>query len=324
MTSVPVVPTFFTYMANILLLETLTQTAEALLHKHHYVMMADAPDKGMEIAKIYPVDAIVTRGKGKVDQELIHACKGLKLIARAGVGLDNVDVDAATQHGVKVLNAPGSNAGTIAEHAVSLMLMLVRNMYHSVEEVKKGNWAYRTQMQCDELGGKHLAVLGLGNIGSRVAKLGDAFGMEVMFWDKFLEDAPYEKVSLEYALSHADVISIHLPLLPDTEGLIGEKELFMMKPSAVLINTARGPVIDQKALREALASGQLGGFAADVLAKEPPDPDDTLLQFPNVLVTPHAGSLTATTYRYMCQITAENVVAWLDGKKIDEYFVFNR
>jgi len=311
-------------MANILLLETLTEAAEALLHQHHYVMMADAPDKGIEIAHIHPVDAIITRGKGKVDQELISTCKDLKLIARAGVGLDNVDVDAATQHGVKVLNAPGSNAATIAEHAVSLMLMLIRNMYHSVEEVKKGNWAYRTQMKCDELGGKRLAVLGLGNIGRRVAKLGDAFGMEVMFWDKFVEDAPYEKVNLEYALSHADVVSIHVPLLPETEGLIGEKELSLMKPSTVLINTARGSVIDPKALYEALASGQLGGFAADVLAAEPPAPEDPLLQFPNVLVTPHSGSLTATTYRYMCQITAENVIALLDGQDIDERYVFNR
>ncbi len=311
-------------MANILMLETLTPSAEDLLNRTHHVIMAEAPDRGLEETTKQPIHVIVTRGKGKVDRALIASCDGLQMIARAGVGLDNVDVDAATQHGVKVLNAPGSNASTIAEHAISLMLMLMRNMYRSVAEVKNGNWAFRTRMKCDELRGKQLALLGLGNIGSRVAKLGDAFGMEVMFWDKFVDDAPYEKVELDYALAHADVISIHLPLLTDTEGLIGERELAMMQPSALLINTARGPIIDQKSLFEALSNHQIGGFAADVLSKEPPLIDEPLLELPNVLVTPHSGSLTATTYNFMCQITAENVAAILAGESIDEKYIYNR
>ena len=309
---------------HVLLLETLADSADSLLRSQTTVHMAEAPDKGGEIAKDQTIDAIVTRGKGQVDRSLIEACRGLKVIARCGVGLDNVDVQAATEHGVQVLNAPGSNAATIAEHTLALMLMLQRNMYHAVREVKADNWGFRTRMQSDEISGKRLGILGMGNIGRRVAHLGTAFGMSVSYWDKFAEEPAYTRLSMEEVLTQSDIVSLHIPLLPDTQGIIGRAELALMQPHALLINSARGPLIDQEALIEALQAGKLGGFAADVLDVEPPPLQLPLLELPNVLVTPHSGSLTATTYEHMCLISVENVINVLEGAPIPGKFVFNR
>jgi len=309
---------------NVLLLETLTPEAEALLSQHTHVLRAEAPDKGLALTNGQPIQAIVTRGKGKVDAALLAACQDLRLIARAGVGLDNVDVKTATALGARVLNAPGSNASTIAEHTLAMMLMVYRNIYQSVAEVKAGNWAYRTQMQSDELHGKKLGILGLGNIGLRVAKLAKAFGMEVAYWDKYVDNDIYKRLEFHELLTQSNLITLHLPLLPDTQGLLAEEAFMHIQPGTVLINTARGPIIDEEALYKALLAGKLAGYAADVLSVEPPEPDYPLLKLPNVLVTPHSGSLTATTYSEMCKITAQNVVAMLNGDKVDEHYIFNR
>lgn len=162
---------------NVLLLETIAESAHSLLEQHGQVFLADSPYSGGEIAAQHPIHAIVTRGKGDVSQQLIDQCPDLKVIARCGVGLDNVDVPHATKKGVKVLNTPGANAATVAEHTIALMLMLQRHLYQSVQAVKANDWGYRTQYQGDELNGKRLGILGLGNIGSRVAQIAQALGM---------------------------------------------------------------------------------------------------------------------------------------------------
>lgn len=309
---------------NVLLLETVASEADTLLRENTNVHEAFKGSNPVEIAKSATIHAIVTRGKGNVNLELIDACTELEVIARCGVGLDNVDVNEATKRGIKVINAPGSNSSTVAEHALTLMLTGIRNTWNSVERVKAGDWHWRNQYSGDELRGKTLGILGMGNIGQRVAKLADAFGMNVIYWDKFPVQSEYKSCSMEDVLKQADVVTIHVPLLDETKHLVGEEQLNLMKPNAWLINTARGPIIDETALVEALENEKISGFASDVLAVEPPDSDHPLLNHPKTLITPHTASLTATTYRNMCVSTVQNTIAILDGSQPDPKSVFNR
>lgn len=309
---------------NVLLLETIADEAFELLQENSHVFPVYENLSQEEILKNQKIHAVITRGKGQVNVSLLEAAPDLEVIARCGVGLDNVDVKEATQRKIKVINAPGANAATIAEHTLSLMLMLIRNMYVSTSKVKEGDWNWRNQYQGDELSGKKLGVLGMGNIGKRVAKLGDAFGMEVIYWNRSQSLSEYTKVNLEEVLHEANIITLHVPLKEDTEGLIGEKEFNMMKPGVLLINTARGGLINQKALLNALNDGKLGGFGADVLAEEPPIADDPLLSHPKTLITAHIGSLTATTYKNMCLSTVKNVLAVLSDNEPDHQSIFNR
>ncbi len=309
---------------NVLLLETVASEADVLLRENTNVHEAFQGSNPVEVAGSVTIHAIVTRGKGQVNNGLMDACPDLEVVARCGVGLDNVDVNEATKRGVKVINAPGSNSSTVAEHALNLMLMGIRNTWNSVDHVKDGDWHWRNQYSGDELRGKTLGILGMGNIGQRVAKLADAFGMNVVYWDKFPIQSEYKSGSMEDVLKQADIVTVHVPLLDETKHLVGEEQLNLMKPTAWLINTARGPIIDEKALVEALEKEKISGFASDVLAVEPPDSDHPLLNHPKTLITPHTASLTATTYRNMCVSTVQNAIAVLGGSEPDPKSVFNR
>jgi D-3-phosphoglycerate dehydrogenase len=313
-------------MKNILLLETIADEALALLtHAENIQIFTAYGDESLEkIMSENPIHAVITRGKGQVNKALMEACPDLQVAARCGVGLDNVDIKEATARKIKVVNAPGSNASTIAEHTLSLMLMLQRNLYQSINEVKSGNWEARNQFQGDELNGKTLGILGLGNIGKKVAKLADAFGMNVIYWSRTEVENTYKFVSFEEVISQSDIISIHLPYLPETHHLIGEKAFSLMQPHTILINTARGTIIDQDILYKKLDDKTIAGFGADVLATEPPSPNDPLLTHPKALITAHVGSLTATTYTKMCVSTVNNVLAILSGKEPQVESVFNR
>ena len=309
---------------NVLLLETVADEALALLQEKANVFTAYGTQPVAEILATQTIHAVITRGKGQVNQALLAACPNLEVAARCGVGLDNVDVAAATAQNVKVINAPGANAGTIAEHTLTLMLLLLRNVYQSVAQVKAGNWNWRNGFQGDELAGKTLGILGLGNIGGRVARLAEAFGMRVIYWNRSEKHTPYQALPLEEVLQQADVVSLHLPLSPDTEEILSEKELALMPPHAFLINTARGSLVNQAALLKALDSGTLAGYGADVLTTEPPAPADPLVNHPRTLITPHVGSLTITTYVHMCVFTVQNVLAVLAGEPPVPESIFNR
>ena len=309
---------------NVLLLETIAVEALSILEANAQVFTGYNPEQLSTVLANEEIHAVITRGKGQINQALLDACPKLELAARCGVGLDNVDVAAATARKVKVINAPGSNAATIAEHTLSLMLMLMRNMYTSAAEVKQDNWNWRNTYSGDELNGKTLGILGMGNIGKRVARLADAFGMNVIYWSRSVQDVPYTYLSMEEVLEQSDVLSLHLPYTKETGVLISSAQLELMKPGAQLINTARGQLIDHEALLAVLNSGQLSGFAADVLPEEPPVKGFPIVQHPNALITPHSGSLTASTFRQMCVLTVQNVVAALNGGKPDPASIFNR
>ncbi|MFS4417976.1 2-hydroxyacid dehydrogenase [Maribacter sp. 2307ULW6-5] len=311
---------------TILLLETIADEAMHLLEGAADVKIItgfDAESLASAI-KNNDVHAIITRGKGQVRAALMAQLPELKIIARCGVGLDNIDVAEATKRGIKVVNAPNSNANTIAEHTISLLLVLQRNLYNAITMAKEGQWQQRGSYQGDEIHGKTLGILGMGNIGKKVARIAHAMGMRVIYWSAEKEDVPYAFAPFEKVLKTADCISLHLPLTPETEHLINAKALALMKPTALLINTARGGIIDQKALVTALEHKKLAGFAADVLAVEPPETGEPLTKHPNTYITPHVGSLTATTYAYMCRVTVENTLALLRGEQAQENCVFNR
>jgi len=309
---------------SVLLLETIADEALAILEENTQVFTGYDAESLRTVLDNEEIHAIVTRGKGQINPELMDACPKLEVAARCGVGLDNVDVAAATARQVKVINAPGSNAATIAEHTLSLMLMLMRNMYTSVYEVKQDNWNWRNKYSGDELNGKTLGILGMGSIGEKVARIAVAFGMNVVYWSRSEKDLPYVYLSLEDTLRQSDIVSLHLPYAKETGTLLTAKEFAMMKKGAQLINTARGALIDHEALLTALNTGQLSGFAADVLPEEPPAKGFPVIHHPNVLVTPHSGSLTGTTFRQMCILTVTNVVAVLSGNEPDPKSIFNR
>ncbi len=313
-------------MKNILLLETVADEALQILRNANDVTVLPAYEYAYDLEKLstLQIDGIITRGKGQVNPALINACKALKVVGRCGVGLDNIDVVYATSKGIKVVNAPGANSQTIAEHTLSLMMALQRNLYRSISEVKAGNWAWRNQFEGDEIYGKTLGILGLGNIGKKVAAMATAFGMKIIYWDKSTTSAEYTYQPFEQVISEADIITLHLPLFPDTKELINATTLVRMKKNALLINTARGQIVDQHALYEALRAGTIAGFAADVLTEEPPVKNDPLLSLPNVLITAHVGSLTSRTYTKMCVDTVNNILAILRDEQPDQHCIFNK
>ena len=298
---------------TVLLLESLHPDAEALLAAEHEVVRAadpNAPD-----CDFTAVRAILTRGRGRIPAVLLERCPRLAVVARAGVGLDNLDTAAAQRMRVPVVFAPGGNAATVAEHTLALLLDLARGITRQAIQVAAGRWEERARYHGNEIRGLCLGVLGFGNIGQRVAKLADAFGMQVLVLaHKHPVPAPFAAAPLAGLLARADAMTLHLPLTAATKGLLGPREFAAMKAGALLVNTARGALIDGDALRIALASGRLGGFAADVLADEPPANGDSLLRCERVVLTPHTASLTALTYRAMCVDTARNVLAILRGE----------
>ena len=308
---------------TILLLETIHPEAHERLAAVGRVVAADDPEAAQRVVRAEAVQAIVTRGRGQVRRTLLEQSPDLKVVARVGVGLDNVDVDAATERGVMVLNAPGSTTVAVAEHALMLMMALVRGFYPTVDAVKKGDWAYRRTYSGDELSDKTLGIVGMGAIGRRVARLAEGFGMRIVYWSRVEKDVPYPYRSLPALLAEADLVSVHVALTTETRHLLGRDALAAMKPGAMLVNTARGGVIDQAALLDVLDHGPLAGFAADVLDPEPPDPDDPLLHHEKTIITPHTAALTRTTFRKMCLRTVNNVVAALRGEPVEAGCVAN-
>lgn len=310
-------------MKNVLLLETVPEEVMQNLKNNFQVFESYSYEKALENSSNNGMAAIVTRGKGNVNQKLIDNCRELEVIARCGVGLDNIDVRYATSQGIKVVNAPGSNADTMAEHTLGLLLMAMRQLYKSVSEVNKGNWQWRSEYSGDEIRGKTLGILGLGNIGKKVAAMASAFGMNIIYWDNWEQPVNYPFKSIDELLRESDVISLHLPLIPETKGLLNKARFEMMKTHAYIVNTARGGIVNTSDLINALDKNIIAGYAADVVDNEPPPEDDPLIIHPKTLITPHSGSLTKTTYFKMCDLTVNNAIDLLSGKSINEKYIFN-
>ena len=252
--------------------------------------------------QIASAEGLVVRNHTIVDRELLAAAPVLRVVGRMGAGLDNVDVEALRERGVNLVHGRGLNARAVAEYALGAAIVLVRRMTEADRQVRAGQWRRHVGL---ELRGQRLGVVGLGATGAELCRLGLALGMEVIGHDPFL--APPGLVaaaSLEELLRRSLVVSLHVPLVPATRNLIGGAQLALMPPGAILVNAARGGVVDEVALADALRSGALGGAALDVRAKEPPPPDDPLRGLENVLLTPHLAGLT----RQSQQAIAEHVL----------------
>ena len=308
---------------HVLLLETIEDESFELLKNEKDIQLHLAWE-GMPAADILEgIDAVITRGIGQVNRALYDACPNMKVAARCGVGLDNVDVAEASKRRIKVINAPGSNASTVAEHTISLMLTIQRNLFEALSAVKNGQWASRSSFKSDELNGKTLGILGLGNIGLKVANIAAAFGMKVIYWSPSNKEVPYLLVDKETLFRSADIISLHLPLNEETKDIVDEDVFNKLKQGAILINTARGALVNRDALLSALDTGKLAGYGADVPFSPPPTADDALISHPKSFITAHVSSLTATTYKNMCLSTVKNVLAVLHGQTPDPYCIFN-
>jgi len=255
-----------------------------------------------------------------VNNELLDKLPKLKIIARYGVGYDTVDVEACTRRGIYVTHTPGILSHAVAELTIGLILCLSRGLIHADRYVRS-EWAKpgrpRLPMGID-LYGKTLGIIGLGRIGYEVAVRAKAFGMKIVYYDVERKVDAEIKLDAQYAdlktlLENSDFVSIHVPLTPQTKGLIGEKELKLMKPTAYIINTSRGPVIDEEALCKALREGWIAGAGLDVFAKEPLPIESPLTRMENVVLTPHIGTYTVETRRAMALMCIENVRAALLG-----------
>lgn len=271
------------------------------------------------------VAAVLLRGSPPLTARVFEAARGLRIVAKHGAGVDSVDIAAATRHGVAVMVAGGANAGAVAEHALALMLALVRELPRFDREMRQGAWRDFNRYTRD-FRERTVGIVGYGEIGARTARLAQACGAAVLVHSRSQPQLPegmaYEP-ELDRLLERADVVSLHCPLTAKTRGLIGAAQFARMKPDAVLINTARGPVVDEAALVDALRSGRIAAAGLDTFTVEPPDPANPLFALPNVLVTPHIAAATTHAMRQMGGITARNILGWLGGGDYDPRNLLN-
>jgi D-3-phosphoglycerate dehydrogenase len=304
---------------KVLVTEPLAESGLALLRKDFEVdVRPELAHDGLADA-MGPYHALIVRSQTKVTEEVLARAPELKVVARAGIGLDNVDVEAATRRGVMVVNAPQSNIVSAAEHTMALLLAQARNVPQAHAALKSGAWE-RERFQGVELHGKTLGIVGLGRVGTMVAQRALAFGMRLVAFDPYVSKERAKAIgvelmpNLEALLVQSDFVTIHLPRTPETEGLIGERELALMKDGARIVNTSRGGIVDEKALVIALRDGKLGGAALDVFATEPVPHANPLLVFEQVVVTPHLGASTQEAQDKAGTAIAEMVRLALHGE----------
>ncbi|HEV8334897.1 MAG TPA: phosphoglycerate dehydrogenase [Candidatus Polarisedimenticolia bacterium] len=259
---------------------------------------------------------LVVRSETKVTDEVLAAAPALKVVGRAGTGVDNIDVAAATRRGIVVMNAPGENTIAAAEHTLSLMLSLARNIPRADRSLKAGKWD-REKFLGVELLGKILGVVGLGKVGREVAARARAFGMEICGFDPFLPEEVvarlgFQMLALPDLIARADFLTVHVPLNAQTRRLIGPAELGRCKPGLRIVNCARGGIVDEQALEKALQDGRVAGAALDVFEKEPPGEDHPLVRRDTVVATPHLGASTLEAQEKVAARIAEQIVAYLE------------
>ena len=302
---------------RVLVAETIAREGLELLRAHHEVdeRIGLSHDQLCEIVPSY--DALIVRSQVNVDAELIAAATGLVVIGRAGVGIDNVDLDTATRAGIVVVNAPTGNTIAAAEHTLALLYGIARRTAPADASVRRGEWT-RAQFTGLELRGRTLGIIGLGKIGQAIAVRARAMEMVVLGVDPFVtaEQAAnhgVELVEFDEMLARADVVTVHVPLTRATRGLIGREAIAKLRPGGIVLNVARGGVVDEAAVAEALESGHLAGAGIDVFEHEPPT-DSPLLAAPNTLLTPHLGASTAEAQILVSEEVAAQVLDVLAGR----------
>jgi D-3-phosphoglycerate dehydrogenase len=305
----------------VLIAEKLAPSVLEVLGDGVDIQHVDGTDRPALLSAVANADALLVRSATQVDSEVFAATTQLKVVARAGVGLDNVDVPAATERGVMVVNAPTSNIVSAAEHAAALLLAVARRIPAADQSLRDGQWK-RSSFNGVELNGKTAGIVGLGKIGQLLAQRLAAFGMNLIAYDPYVAPARaaqlgIELVSLDELLARADTISIHLPKTPETKGLIGKEQLALVKPSVIIVNDARGGLIDEDALADALREGRVAGAGIDVFVKEPCT-DSPLFELPNTVVTPHLGASTVEAQDRAGTDVARSVALALAGEFVPD------
>ncbi|MGI0083051.1 MAG: D-2-hydroxyacid dehydrogenase [Nitrosopumilaceae archaeon] len=303
---------------SVLICDQVAPILNDILHKNGLKITYEpeiTPDKIKE--KIGNFEIVIVRSRTKLTKDLIERADKCKIIARVGVGLDNIDVDAAQTKGIRVINAVEGAMNAVAELVVGLMLSLAREIPRADREIRNGNWL-KKELMGTELSGKYLGIVGLGNIGRKLAKHARALNMNIIGYDvipipdDFTREVGLIKTDLETLLSSADYISFHVPLTNDTHHLVNSQRLAKMKKTAYIINTSRGEIIDEDALYTALKERKIAGAAFDVFEKEPAT-GNKLATLPNVICTPHIGAQTKEAQNLAANVIAEKIIMILRG-----------
>ncbi len=307
-------------MSVVLLSHRLYDDGMAVLAQGARTVVADSSDLRNNLDLVKEADGIVLR-VGRIGRELMDACPNLRVISRPGVGVDTVDVAAATELGIPVVVAPGTNLRSVAEHAVALIYAITKNVCESHEKTARGEFGIRNKYAAIELLGKRVGIAGFGHIGKETARICRNNEMDVSVYDPFVPAEVVEKLGYRHEpelnglLQTCDVFSLHMPATKETANMFGAPQFAAMKPGAFFVNCARGEIVDEAALFEALSSGHLAGAAVDVMADEPMKKDNRLFSLPNFIATPHMAALTKESASRTSRLTAEGTLAVLRGER---------
>lgn len=306
---------------KVFLYEEMHEEGKAILHEKADFFIGSRYDEEYIIEQVRDVDGIIIRANGRVSRRVMDSAPRLKVVGRHGVGVENIDIDAATEKGIWVVYTPDANTISVAEHFFGLAITLSKMIRKGEKALREGGrWEARYQYVGHELHGKTLGILGFGRIGRAIGRIGHfGFDMPILYYDAIrFEEAEKEmdakKVTLEEVLSQSDFISVNLPMLPSTKGILGAKEFALLKPTAYVINVARGPIWDEKALYEVLKEGRIAGAGTDVFDVEPAPKDHFLLECDNFVCTPHMAAHTEEALRRMSRV-AEDILRVLEGKE---------
>ena len=303
----------------VLLYEPIHPKALELLKQHADVRMAESLEEDKLLPMVADVAGIIIRANGKVSRRIMESAPGLKVVARHGTGVEAIDRKAAAELGIAVVNTPDANVESVAEQCVAMMINLSKRILEADRAIRRGDWGARYRLIGIEPTGKTLGVIGIGRIGYRVAEICHAgLNMPVIYYDvvpneKAETRLAARRVELDDLLRSADFITLHLPLMPGTKGIINAEALQKMKPTAYLINSSRGPVVDQAALIQALREGWIAGAGLDVFDPEPLPADNPLLKMENVVLTPHMAAHTDEALLRMAMVVAD-VIAVIENR----------
>ncbi len=307
-------------MNKVVLTHRLHEAGMKLLEGRVTIAITNTGPPREALPELIDADGLIIR-IGSIDRQTLKAAEKLKVIGRPGVGVDDVDVAAATELGIPVVIAPGANTRSVAEHALALIFAAAKDILNSDKRTRLGEFSVRNRYRAFELLGKTLGLVGFGNIGRELARMCGAIGMQVVVYDPFVGPEIIHQQGygwqreLDQLLRNADVLSLHIPMTDQTRNLIGERELNLMKPDAILINCARGGVIDEKALAQALRERRIHSAGLDVFSSEPLKADSTWVGLDNVIITPHMAGLTREAAAGVSIMAVEGVLAVLNGQR---------
>ncbi len=304
---------------KVLLYESMNQQGIDYLKAHAEVVWASGWDEDTLCQEVTDVSGIIIRANGKVTARIMDCAPKLKVVGRHGAGVDNIDIEAATERGIVVVNTPYAPMEAVVEHVIGVMIVLSKRILESDIALRAGKWDVRYQLHGLEMKGKTLGIVGMGRIGSRVAEIAHSIRMEILYCDvvanpEVEKQFGAKRVDMEDLLRRSDYVTLHVPATPETHHLINAERIAVMKPTAILINAARGIVVDTTALYNALKAGQLFGAGIDVFEEEPAPADHPLFQLPNVVVTPHMAGHSDEAAIAMSMV-AKDIIRVIQGQQ---------